>query len=373
MKSEKLIRAYDRALPPEEKKLGILYAVLRENRTCSTSERSRIVKRKPVWRTILITAAIVSILAALTVGGYAAVKKWTLPDPAPYTRTENGSVDVHDTVVYREEDLESEGNGNETDPASPQPLTDADLIKKAIALLETLGMENVKSDEMTVTHQTQLRYPREETEIRFERDEIRTSITYNSETGKFLKFDGFDSALLPGEPCADEAAAEACARLFYEKLPVEKGYSLTPGVDKFDDDIWTYEFCREVEPGIFNEYEMVRVTINPQSGRLVMVNVFYFPLLDDHGEDAPLTEEEAVARVESLRNFREHKLISAQKGIVLPNWWWSEVTDPDLEYAKVTRWAWVLRYQSENSWYDWDDEIYVDLYTGEIIGGNSIG
>ena len=372
MKSEKIIRAYDRALPPEEKKLGILYAILRENRAAAPSGRSDTMKRKTVWRTVLITAAVIAVFAALAAGGYAAVKKWTLPEPTSFVPGENGSVDIHDSVTYREEDLETAENGDEEDPGTSSAPTDADLIREAIELLETLGMENVKSEEMTVTHQTQMRYPREETEIRFERDDIRTSVTYNSETGKFLKLDGFDSAMLPGAPCADASAAEACARSFYGKLPVEQGYSLTPGVDKFDEDIWTYEFCREVEPGIYNYYEMVRITINPKSGRLVMVNVFYFPLLDDHGEDPPLTEEEAVARVESLRDLREYKRISAQKGIVLPNWWWSD-NSADLEYAKVARWAWVLRYQAPNSIYSYDDEYYVDLYTGEIIGGGSIG
>ena len=371
MKSEKLIRAWDSSLPPEETRLGILYAVLRENRATSTPERSRTKKKRPILRVILVTAAIVAILAALTVGGYAAVKKWALPDPVPYQPTENGNVDIHDTVVYHEEDLESE---SEHDPFKPDDEpgkpTDADLIRKAVELLTTLGMEDVKSEEMTVTHQTKLNYPREETEILFTRDDMRTHVTYNSETGKFLKLDGFEAAMRPGEEVSDPAGL---ARAFYEKLPVEQGYALTPGVEKYDDDLWMYEFCREVEPGLYNYYEMVRITVNPETGRLVMVNVFYFPLLDDHGEDEPLSEEEAVSRAEEALDLSHQTLVEAKRLIVLPNWWWSEVSAPDLEYAKVTRWAWVLRYQTENSWYDWDNEVFVDLYTGEIIGGNSIG
>lgn len=374
MKSEKLIRAYERALPSEEKRLGILYAVLRENRSDSASGRRNTMKRKPVWRTILIAAAITAILAALTAGGYAAVKKWSLPAPETYAPTQNGSVDVHDTVIYREEDLESSGTAAGTEAEMPSVPSDTDLIRKAITLLQTLGMENVKSEEMTVTHQTQNWYPREETEIRFERDEIRTSITYNSETGKFLKLDGFDSAMLPGESCADEDAAAACARSFYEKLPVEQGYVLTPMVEKYDDDLWMYEFCREVEPGLYNDYEMVRLTINPETGRLVMVNVFFFPLLDDHGEEPALTEEEAIARVEARFNVSGFRLVDVTKRIVLPNWWWDEANQGEhLRFARVTRWAWVIRYQAPNSMYTYDDAFYVDLYTGEILGGDSVG
>ena len=372
MKSEKLVRAYDRLLPTEEKRLGILYAVLRENRSESPSERSSTLKRKPVWRTVLITSAIIAILAALSIGGYAAVKKWTLPDPVPFIPTESGSLDIHDTVVYHGEDLETAETESEADPAEHQKPTDTDLIRSAARLLEVLGMESIQSEEMTVTHQTQMRYPREETAIRFERGEIRTTVTYNSETGKFLKLDGFDSAKLQGEACADDSSAEACARAFYEKLPVEQGYVLLPGVNKIDNDIWMYEFCREVEPGLYNEYEMVRITINPRTGRLVMVNVFYFPLLDDHGEDGPLSEWEAVRHAEEAVDLSHETLVGAEKKIVLPNWWWSGVPEADLEYAKVTRWAWVLRYREDNSLYEYDDEVYVDLYTGEIIGGGSV-
>ena len=375
MKNEKIVRAYDRALPPEETKNRLLFAVLRENGAASPSERSRTMKRRPIWRTVLIAALAVMLLAALATGGYAAVRRWTMPEPTYYTPNETGgSVEIHDTAVYHEKDLESEDPFSETDTAENRKPSDEELIRDAVALFRTLGMEDAKSEEMTVVHQTELWYPREETVIHFERGEIQTNVTYNGETGKFLKLDGFDFAMLPGTPCESETEAEACARSFYEKLPVERGYALTPGVEKYDDDLWMYEFCREVEPGLYSYYEMVRITINPETGRLVLANVFYFPLLDDHGEDPALTEEQAIAALEAFRDVTGFTLVESRVGIVLPNWWWSEKDSSlNAQFSKVTRWAWVLRYKAPQSFYEYDDEYYVDLYTGEILGGNSVG
>ena len=115
-------------------------------------------KRRPIWRTVLIAALAVMLLAALVTGGYAAVRRWTMPEPTYYTPNETGgSVEIHDTAVYHEKDLESEDPFSETDTAENRKPSDEELIRDAVALFRALGMEDAKSEEMTVVAITKIR------------------------------------------------------------------------------------------------------------------------------------------------------------------------------------------------------------------------
>ena len=88
---------------------------------------------------------------------------------------------------------------------------------------------------------------------------------------------------------------------WYEKLHFPQGY-LYNNLTKMDDHMWFLDFSRQVEIevegeklSLSNPYETVRLGIDPCNGALVLANVFYIPLLDDHEEDMKvLTKEEAM-------------------------------------------------------------------------------
>jgi hypothetical protein len=185
---------------------------------------------------------------------------------------------------------------------------------------------------------------------------------------------GIDWQLEENTSCSTDADAAKLAQRFYEALPVEQGYALTH-VEKYDGQYWSYEYCREVEPGIFNQYEMVRVAINPVSGRLTGCTVFYVPLLDDHapGQER-ITQEQAEQIV--LDNIPKEvegmNMTQAETRIVFPNWIYTEYGSlPNRRASEVTRWAWVLVYEKENSEFTEQIRVYVDCYTGEILGGDA--
>ena len=112
------------------------------------------------------------------------------------------------------------------------------------------------------------------------------------------------------------------------------------------------------------------------TGRLVLCNVFFFPLLDNHeADDVPLTQEQAIeaAKEQSGMEMEGFELKQAEVCCVLPNWFYTEgVWSADVRYAEVSRLAWVLTYEDNGSEIVSQNIFYVDYYTGELIGGDAV-
>ncbi|MCQ2446696.1 MAG: hypothetical protein MJ141_07435 [Clostridia bacterium] len=373
MKNEKIVRAYDAVVPDEMEKERIFRKVMRGG-SAASSEKRIFKGRKPrrVALTALITAALLSTLA---VGGYAAAKKWSLPDPVPMGEGNDGfgSYEIHQTTTYGEEVLTSAEDPGETEEG--EELDDVWFIREAIKILEAVGIEDISTDEMTVTRQNNLSYDREEAEVGFVAEDIGTTVTFHAKTGALLRISSIETfELEPLAKVSSDEEAEACARGYMEKLPVPQGYNLS-GIEKYDEGFWSLDFSHEVEPGVFNVYEMVRIAINPQNGRMQNLVVFNFPLIDDHDEsDAPLTQEEAVAigAAEAFTGSWEdtYTLAKAEVEIVLPNWMFTDRMIIDAQYAENTRYAWVLQFENHEGIFDEIVRVWVDLYTGEVLGGD---
>ena len=132
-----------------------------------------------------------------------------------------------------------------------------------------------------------------------------------------------------------------------------------------------------MEPGVFNQYEMVRVAINPVSGRLTGCVVFYVPLLDDHepGQER-ISQEQAEQIAQSLQPelLDGMTLVRANQSIGLPNWNYTEYAGvPNRRASQVSRWVWALHYERPNSEFTEQVVLLVDCYTGELLGGDTTG
>lgn len=359
MKDKKIVEAYDRCQPSDAVRERILTRVTAKKRPKTTARR------------LVLAAACVILLAALTTTGFALYEKWHLPAPEIYEPGNQGVRDVHETVVYDSQAVETLA----PTPTEDNALTDADFIRMAAELLETVGLTDVNTETMTVAHQTALNYGREEVEVHFSDDRWKTSVRYHAETGALLSFSSidFDKELTGSD--ATEDSAEALAEHYYALLPVPQGYVMTD-CTQYDEQYWSFDFCRMVEPEVYNAYEMVRIAVNPQSGRLTGCNVFCFPLLDDHApNDVALTQEEAerIAETVDAIGTRHENLTSAKIEIVLPNWWYTEYDPLNAKYSEVSRYAWVLHYTDDDGEFETQTMVYVDLYTGEILGGDTTG
>lgn len=156
---------------------------------------------------------------------------------------------------------------------------------------------------------------------------------------------------------------------------MQQGYALSR-IEKYDEELWSFCFSRQVTQTLFNPYEEVRVVVDLTTGRLVLCNVFFFPLLDDHeADDVPLTQEQAIEAVkeQSGMEMEGFELKQAEVCCVLPNWFYTEgVWSADVRYAEVSRLAWVLTYEDNGSEIVSQNIFYVDYYTGELIGGCSV-
>ncbi len=374
---DKIKQAYDAILPDAETEERML-------RTIKARAENTAQSKRPVARRVLLIAACIALLAAVSAAGVAAYLKWSLPEPKTYP-SGNGYYDVHTTETYLQEDIP-------TATAAQEDTSDEAFARKAVDLLQMLGLTDADTSRMTVIRQKHMGWDREEAVVSFSTNAAPTALTLEEQSGYLIghsdiriTFDAQSGYLIglsdiqwvygEGEPvCKTEEEVCELALSLYESLPVPQGYAYY-GCTKYDEQFWTYEFCNEPLEGFFNEYEMVRLSINPVSGKLDNLVVFYVPLLDDHEEgDVPLTQAQAEAVLQAAGRAPENmELTGAEVKIVLPNWMFTDKfpTDGDAVASDVTRLAWVLTYESKGvEEFDSKMEFYVDYYTGELLGGD---
>ncbi len=361
MKDQRFIDAYDK-IEPED---AIYDRVLTNVQQRLTAERQT--RRQVRARRILLTAVCVALFIALSTIAIATYERWTLPEPTAYTSPEGGNLDIHqeETYLYSTEAVPE-------DTTADRALTDQWFMQEAVAILELAGLEDVRLNELKVRRQTNLYYDREEAEVFFLNSDVRTSVKFHAETGMLISLSSIDLATADEAVCQTEAEAEALAWHYYERLPVPQDYVMT-GYEAYDEQYWSYSFCREVMEGLYSYYEMVRIAVNPVSGRLTGCNVFHIPLLDDHDPgDQPLSQQEAESIAQSLArvNLQGRILESAEVEVVHPNYFFTEHSSPNLEACAVTRLGWRLVYNNPDSSVADEITILIDLYTGELLGGD---
>ena len=356
MRSRKIDAAYAHIAPDDQTRERIFEKILQ------SSGKSNFRRSHPVRTGILIAACIALLTAG--VGGYAAYQKWKLPKPETYDLTEQGNISVHSAEEYTQPILE------ETESA--EPLSDEDFIRKAAEILDLVCLTEVDKGKMTVSRHEDMHWSREEVEVLFTEDKNRASVKFNANTGALLGLTNID--WIDGETQQTDQTPEALARHYYELLPVPQGYELT-WVEQYDDQFWSHDFCRKVDEDLYNEYEMVRISVNPLSGNLCNLVVFDVPLLDDHEpNDVPITQKQAdeIARGCKSVDLSQYELEDAKVSCVFPNWHFSDYpADGNLRASAVTRLGWSLVYSRESEFSD-EIRIYIDYYTGEILGGDTI-
>lgn len=372
MNRKEIKAAFDRAAPNRQIVDGIYKNILQASSSAVEATRSG-----GVLRRMALAAACVAALALLATAGYAAYQRWHLPEPEVYQPDEQGWIYREHTradyTVPEDTDLPSSSDA----PSAVDPLSDEALMARSVEILQEAGMDGVKPDAMTVIRQKNLYWDREEAEVSFLYNDLQTSLKFDAETGVLIGMAGIEWVLDDVHACRTQAEADALAQRYYESLPVEQGYEMRH-VEKYDDQFWSYDFCREVRPGLYSEYECVRISINPVSGRLTALTVFYVPLLDDHQpEDAPLTqaeaEEAALACPELYLKRDGYVLKNAEIRVGMPNWMFTAHSSVHAKASAVTRLCWYLVYERPDS--QFADKIFllVDLYTGEILGGDVTG
>lgn len=345
MKSRKITSAYDGIQPPQETFDAIASRV--------SAQRPK--KRRPL-RTALATAACIALFAALGAGGFAAYRNWS----------QSG-------VQYAEKHMQTtQSMANsfaENTPVSVQnePLPDEYFVDKAAELVKQLGKDDVDTGTTNVTRQKDELYDREEVTVTFPESANGLELTFHAYTGELLRLIDLD---FDGSGMDFTYGPEALAKEYYAKLPVPQDYQITDWTT-YGEMIYSYDFCREVMDGVFSAYECVRIGVNPVSGRLCMVNVFNVPLLDDHKPgDEPLTQAQAEKIAGEGHVPEDYVLASAEIAVVCPNSYYSDAAEPG-DARRISRLAWVLIYDGPSEEFSDEIRIYVDYYTGALLGGDA--
>ncbi len=356
---DKMMQAYDSIRPTAETEERILQQIKARAELAAQGKR-------PVARRIILIAACIAVLAAVSAAGVAAYLKWSLPEPKTYPAG-IGFYDVHTTETYLSVDIP-------TEPAAPQDISDEAFAQRAVGLLQLLGLTDADTSRMTITRQKHMGWDREEALVSFSGDDGPITATFDAQSGYLIGLSDIQWDGNAQEPvCKTEEEAYALAASLYELLPVPQGYSYR-SCTRYDEQFWCYDFCNEPLEGFFNAYEMVRIAVNPVTGKLAHLVVFYVPLLDDHEEgDVPLTQAQAETIAQAHQGSME--LTGAEVKIVLPNWLFTDKlpAHDDAVFSSVTRLAWVLTYEQKGEMFDSKMELYVDYYTGEILGGDIAG
>lgn len=362
MLKDQIIAAYD-AVCPEPAACDAMLDAVQEKAAAARPKK----KKHPV-RTVVLLAACVGLLALLGTVGYGVYQRWSLPEPDTYPFNPGGAWDVHETNNMTLETIPDSGD--------TEPLTDEYFVARAKEVLSLVGQESRVSQEITVARQEHLTWAREEVQVTFTDAELTpVSVTFDAEDGTLLSLSGFEWAQEGAQPCASKAEAEALATKYYEALPVPQGYVLC-SCEEYDENYWSFDFCRDVGGRIYSCYEDVRIAIDPQLGTLNGCVVFHVPLLDDHAPgDVPLTQEQAQTIAENAVDLERYCLKSAKVTVVLPNWWFTDQfpAEGEARASKVTRLGWMLVYEDTESDFADEIEIDIDYYTGEVLGGGMTG
>ncbi len=360
MKNEKIIAAYDGIAPDTETAERMLESI----KASAAQPPKRV---KSAKRPLLIAAACIAVVAVLSGIGYGIYTKWHLPEPETYPFNQNGAWDVHESNDLTMESIPA--------ASDTEPLSDEYFAARAKEILMLVGQESRVSSQIKITRQEHLTWAREEVEVTFSEDGLSpVTVTFDAQDGTLLNLTGFEWNIDQARPCKTKQEAEELATQYYKMLPVPRGYVLC-SCTEFDEAYWSFDFCRDVGGGIYSSYEDVRIGIDPQTGTLNGCVVFHVPLLDDHEpSDEPLTQQQAREIAEGLDKVDTERftLKSANVEVVLPNWVFTEQfpTDGEARASTVTRLAWVLVYEDTESEFADVVWVYIDYYTGEILGGD---
>lgn len=253
----------------------------------------------------------------------------------------------------------------------PPALSEADYIASAEEILTAVLGENApKAETPDMTETFDAISERPEIELTFPVGDSQAAITFDKESGRLRRLNSsFDGLIKPAQYTDPESAA----REWYAALSLPQDYVLR-SVVPYGDDWLCHEFNRRVtlETGdgpveVFSSYEAVRIMILRDTGALVSVVVFHWPLFEGDSQKTAVSEAEAVEIAEQSRSGSGEETVTSQ--IVLYHPYdpvFTSRCSPE-QSVNYTFPVWEVVFSWKNDGFDCEDRIHVDLYTGEIM------
>ncbi len=223
------------------------------------------------------------------------------------------------------------------------------------------------------------------------------SISINSETGKLHSISdwGIDDTKIPSTVTRKEA--ESIAKEIYLQLGyIESEYELAELLQNSISDntnLWRADFTKKYGD-VYNYYQNIRITFIPEVKQLTILTIFDYDYEDnpiviskeqaiDIAKDKALQLGKVEEKIKSVKTTLSIEKMNAfiysiqkynQEVSERPNNTNTQSTDDVIRYRTedIVRKVWVVEIEYYSDFAD-VDKYYVDVTTGEIIGGDSTG
>lgn len=367
MKEEAFVRAYDSVAPDP----GVQERIMDSIRARAKPRRRPVSLR----RVVVILAAVICLMAALAVGGYAAWE-WMLPEPSYYDGSRG------DVIVRSEQYFDS------LPAVDPAELTDEAFLLRARELLAAVGMPQSEDSEAYVIRQENLEFARNEVVVRFGPDTRSASVEYLADTGSVLRLSSHSDEWEREDLPVQQIDVDALAQKYAALLTGRSGYTEIRERNSSDDLVTVHVYATVLD-GVVNPCDSMMLVISRRTSALLLAGVFYTPLIDDADTGVPpITAEEAREIVESgvadLSGAEEHmgafesfRFSGAELSVVRPDWSFTGMVDREngsVQIPDFARLAWVVTYTRDGKYHE-DEycyEFWIDYYTGQLLGGEAM-
>lgn len=269
------------------------------------------------------------------------------------------------TVIdYQEEKQVSEDDLNNS-------ITEEQAKEKANEILEKLGKG--KDD---ITSVEFIKYPDEEKSYWRITTNKKYEIQVDTKEGNLVSYyDGtIDDTKI--KATANESTAREVVTNLYNIVSESKDYELK-GIQKLnitdDSCLWQADFCKKYD-GIYNDYQCIRITFIPETKQIKMINIF-----DEDFENNPvvISKDEAIETVKNKLQGDEIININCELKIEKMNPYVYMQDNPiegnkAYKMDRVVRKVWSVECVIKKNNIEQKEKYYVDVTTGEIIGGDSL-
>lgn len=269
------------------------------------------------------------------------------------------------TVIdYQEEQQVTEQDKNNS-------ITEEQAKERTNEILEKLGKEKDKINSVEF-----IKYPDEEKSYWRITTQKKYEIQIDTKEGTLVSY--YDRIIDDTKitATANEDIAREIAMSLYSTVSDSKDYELK-SVQKLaitdDSCLWQADFCKKYE-GIYNDYQCIRITFIPEIQEIKMINIF-----NEEFENnlIVITEDEAIEIVKNKLHGEKIININCELKIEKMNPY-VYIQDNPLEenqaykMERIVRKVWSIECTVKRNNIEQKEKYYVDVTTGEIIGGDSI-
>lgn len=250
-------------------------------------------------------------------------------------------------------------------------ITEEQAKERANEILEKLGKEKDEINSVEF-----IKYPDEDKSYWKVTTNKKYEIQIDTKEGKLVSYyDGtIDDTKITAT--ANESTAREVAMSLYNIVSDSKDYELK-SIQKLavtdDSCLWQADFCKKYD-GIYNDYQCIRITFIPEIEEIKMINIF-----DEEFENNPIviTEDEAIETVRNKLQGEEITNINCELKIEQMNPYVFMQDNPlegneAYKMERVVRKVWSVECFVKKNNIEQQEKYYVDVTTGEIIGGDSI-